>query len=398
METGILVPVILFIIFSVGVPGNAIVLYVLVQQRRTWTVSTHYLINLVIADLLFVLTTPLWGHYYLNKFDWVFGAGLCKLSAAITSINMYGSVFFLTAMAVDRWMAVVHAIDWAHYRKHQWARWACFAIWCAAVVLSIPRFLYQILRAVPVRAPTFNTKYSTPLLLPNGSSIDATSFGVNPTQKQDDESVIRTYCTFYIPSGESKALKAGFIELLHALIGFIIPMVIICFCYARILITVKSKLISKNVKKDRISKLAALIIMAFFICWLPSQVMKIYSALGGWWRAFSFDKTTYHIVYPYTLCLAWINSCINPLIYVLTTKTFHDFVNKHCCTGCNKSARKYVLRWTRVGRQETINSEEGGNDQQGTHLVEIHTKEEVSKNVSDERFEKKKRDESTSRL
>ena len=55
-----------------------------------------------IADTLFLLTLPFSISHRLHK-GWKFGNGMCKFEEGVKFLNYYGSVFFITAMAVDRY-------------------------------------------------------------------------------------------------------------------------------------------------------------------------------------------------------------------------------------------------------------------------------------------------------
>uniref|UniRef100_H2XYT9 G-protein coupled receptors family 1 profile domain-containing protein n=1 Tax=Ciona intestinalis TaxID=7719 RepID=H2XYT9_CIOIN len=291
--------VIYFTVSFFGIIGNVIVLYVLLRQRRGWSVTTTYLFNLALSDLLFLCIMPFWGHQYLNELNWAFGLGWCKVVGSVTSINMYASVFFLTAMSVDRYMAVVHATSVNVVRNSCIARWVCISVWSAALLLSLPRVLYQTLQPIYLSGPSTNTTLagSPGLYRDTGDTTDTT-----------------------------------------AMIGFIVPMIVISICYARIVVTVKKKVISKKVRKDRVAKLAALVVLAFFFCWLPMQIMQLFSALGGWWKikAFNFDKNLFHAVYPFMIALAYSNSCINPIVYAFTTTNFQENIKDIC--GSDKAS------------------------------------------------------------
>ena len=304
-----------FVFFAVcclGVFGNGIVLIVLLREPGPWSVSTTYLFNLAVADLLFVSFLPFWGHYQFNELTWVFGAGMCKFSGALTYINMYASIFFLTAMSLDRWAAIVRATKPNRCRRSGVVRWICVGIWVASVSLCIPSFLYRTLRP---KHYFFEAESS------NSSTTPATEAqNVNKTTELGPYS-----CALYIPDTNLNKLKImGALELLRTIIGFLLPFTIICSCYISILITVKRKVIGAKHKKDRVAKLAATIIAAFFVCWMPYHCLNVYSALGGWLSLFPVNGPFYVAVKPFFVSLAYTNSCINPLLYAFTTGNFQD--------------------------------------------------------------------------
>jgi hypothetical protein len=66
---------------------------------------------------------------------------MCKLFYALTSVNWFASVFTLTVLSADRYLAVCHAIDSRRYRTPTIARVVCAAIWAASLVAMFPVYL-----------------------------------------------------------------------------------------------------------------------------------------------------------------------------------------------------------------------------------------------------------------
>ena len=126
---------------------------------------------------------------------------------------------------------------------------------------------------------------------------------------------------------ETKNLIASIIETLGPLIGFVIPILVISFCYASIVYTVRKKTMetSSRAPVGRVAKLSTMVIIAFIFCWTPQKVLNLWSAFCGWLNFCPFDEIAYHQVYPFCLVLAWTNSIMNPILYALTTPT----VRKH---------------------------------------------------------------------
>lgn len=307
-------------IFIIGIIGNLIVIYILFRKRKTWNITTTYLFNLSVADAVFVCTLPLWAQTYLSKFEWEFGLFLCKFVGTITSLNMYASIFFLTAMSVDRWIAVVHATTINTTRSSVVAKTMCIVVWVLAFLLSTPRLIFTSVQEYKPSNLTVSTRNNTTI-----PSVD-----VEPPP---------LVCSFAIPP-HNKRFFMGLFEFSQVVVGFVIPMSVICICYIRIVVTVRKKLISKRVKKERVAILAAIIITAFFVCWLPLQLITLYSSLAGWWRLFNFEENFYWKVHPSFLCLAYANSCINPFIYAFTATNFKNNVKEVCgnnIQGCKES-------------------------------------------------------------
>ncbi|EHB09895.1 Oxysterol-binding protein-related protein 9 [Heterocephalus glaber] len=95
----------------VGFFGNGFVLYVLVKTNHEKSAFQVYMINLAIADLLCVCTLPLRVVYYVHKGIWLFGDFLCRLSTYALYVNLYCSIFFMTAMSFFRCIAIVFPVQ-----------------------------------------------------------------------------------------------------------------------------------------------------------------------------------------------------------------------------------------------------------------------------------------------
>ena len=170
---------------------------------------------------------------------------------------------------------------------------------------------------------TYLSNYSVDFL--NASKIiNSTNIGV------DDFEMCRFFYGKYGMSVETKNLVNGLIEILGPLIGFIIPILVISFCYANIVTTVRRKTIetSSRAPVGRVTTLSTMVIIAFVICWTPQKVLNLWSAFCGWLDLCPFDEMLYDRVYPFCLVLAWTNSIMNPILYALTTPTIRKYLGE----------------------------------------------------------------------
>ena len=322
MEVYIAQAVIRFIIFVFGVIGNSIVLYVLIRQRGTWSITTTYLFNLAIADILFVCFLPFWGYYHLNGMEWQFGTPLCKAAGTMTFLNMYASIFFLTAMSADRWTAIVHATRMNLRRNVKLTRWSCIAIWAVSLLVCLPSIIF--------------------MTVEKSAENDCDADLGNSSSNGTDPSASLDRCKIF-NSDDVKSTRSimGTVKIVRSIIGFILPLGTICFCYINIVLTVRRRVISRRVRKDRVAKLAGFVIGAFIFCWTPYHIVNLYSALGKWWKLFEDDECFYKNVKPFVVCLAFASSCINPIVYAFTNTNFQKSIREICTS--DKSPRPYRM-------------------------------------------------------
>ena len=69
------------VIFTVGLVGNVLVVFVVAQNKAMQTVTNCYIANLALSDILLcVLAVPFTPLYFFLK-EWIFGKILCHLVA-----------------------------------------------------------------------------------------------------------------------------------------------------------------------------------------------------------------------------------------------------------------------------------------------------------------------------
>lgn len=73
--------------FVVGVLGNGLLLLVLVQSRRSWSVTDAFILHLAVADVLLLVTLPTWAAQAAQAAGWTFGTPLCKITGAVFMVR-----------------------------------------------------------------------------------------------------------------------------------------------------------------------------------------------------------------------------------------------------------------------------------------------------------------------
>lgn len=275
--TNVFMPVLYSVIFVVGIMGNVLVIAV-VGNKGGRLVDT-FVVNLALADLVFVVTLPVWAVSASQNNHWDFGTAgnlLCKLSSYIIAVNRFSNIFFLTCMSVDRYLAVVKLMDSRFLRRSQYVRTTCAMVWLSSLVLGIPCLVY---RRVALHG--------------------------NHTACVEDAG---SYLFFSL-------------SLLMVLLTFILPVLIMVFCYSTIIVHLNKHCVGAATPRSRAHrrhsvKIVLSIILAFVVSWLPFNVFKVIltsSQLSGAdgdclspWQQNGL---------LFSCCLAFLNSCMNPVIY-----------------------------------------------------------------------------------
>lgn len=122
---------------AVGLLGNVLVMFGIVRYTKLKTATNIYIFNLALADALATSTLPFQSAKYLME-TWPFGELLCKAVLSIDYYNMFTSIFTLTMMSVDRYIAVCHPVKALDFRTPAKAKLINICIWVLASGVGVP--------------------------------------------------------------------------------------------------------------------------------------------------------------------------------------------------------------------------------------------------------------------
>ncbi|AWP20582.1 putative type-1 angiotensin II receptor [Scophthalmus maximus] len=287
-----LIPIVYGCNFVIGIVGNSMVVAVIYCYMKLKTVANIFVLNLAVSDLTFLITLPMWATFAATGYHWPFGGFLCKASAGLVIFNLYTSIFFLTALSIDRYLAIVHPVRSRRFRTVVYARITCVVIWLFAFVLSVPTALTRDVH--------------------NITDSNNTVCGI---LHANIENAMRL----------RELLLA--ISLMKSLLGFLVPFIIIITCYCLIgrALLGGARLIQKSSRsrEDEVLRMLAAAVLAFFLCWMPHQVfhfMQVLTQLTVVENCAILDIID--TAMPFTICIAYFNSCVNPIVYGFVGQNF----------------------------------------------------------------------------
>lgn len=284
----ILVPMVYGSIFIIGIVGNSMVVAVIYCYMKLKTVANIFVLNLAVSDLTFLITLPMWATSTAKGYYWPFGGFLCKASAGLVIFNLYTSIFFLMALSIDRYLAIVHPVQSRRFRTVVYARVTCVLIWLFAFVLSLPTALTRDVHNI--------------------------------------RNLNMTVCGILHNSTESLKLLLLAVGLMKSLLGFLIPFIVVITCYCligRALLSARTIQKSSRSRDDEVLRMLAAAVLAFFLCWAPHQVfhlMQVFTQLTN-----AKNCPLLEIIdtaMPFTICIAYFNSCGNPIVYGFVGRNF----------------------------------------------------------------------------
>lgn len=279
----ILLPFAYSCVFVLGLLLNGAMLW-LCCRTKEWTCTTIYLVNLAVADLLYLCSLPLLITSYSMQDTWPFGEFLCKMVRFLFYCNLYGSIWVLTCISIHRFLGVCYPIRSLPYRTRRLAAIGTAVCWVLVFLQLFPTLIYA-------RTGTINN---------HTVCFDMTSpdnFG--------------NYYSY------GMALTAS---------GFVLPFVIILICYClmiRSLIqnTGETNPLPSAVRAKSIQTIL-LVCGLFAVCLLPFHVTRAAYLFSRVYRVtdcrlLQSISLSYKIWRP----LVSLNSCFNPLLYFLSGQT-----------------------------------------------------------------------------
>lgn len=133
------------LIFTLGVLGNSMVITVLARSKpgKPRSTTNIFILNLSIADLSYLLfCIPFQSTIYMMP-SWVLGAFICKFIHYFFTVSMLVSIFTLSAMSVDRYIAIVHSRKSSTIRVARHALIGVVVIWILSLAMAAPIMYYQ---------------------------------------------------------------------------------------------------------------------------------------------------------------------------------------------------------------------------------------------------------------
>ncbi|XP_034023940.1 C5a anaphylatoxin chemotactic receptor 1 isoform X2 [Thalassophryne amazonica] len=267
------------LVILLGVPGNALVVWV-TGFCMSPTVTSIWFLNLALADLLCCLSLPLLMVPLAHDDHWHFGPVACTLVKGLFFLVMYCSVLQLVLISLDRWILVSKPVWCQNNRRPRYAALGCAAVWCVALLSSIPQFVYS-------------------------TEIKAGA---------DKRECVVKYTT----------LTAWVVTSFHFVMGFFLPFLVIVACHLVVLRRAERGL-SRGPRSKRTLRIIMAVVLSFFLCWFPLHIADFLVLTTPRNSPRSPDVYLAHVL---TLCLAYFNSCLNPLLYVCLGRGFKDSMNR----------------------------------------------------------------------
>ncbi|XP_020793923.1 hydroxycarboxylic acid receptor 2-like [Boleophthalmus pectinirostris] len=276
--------------FVLGSLGNGLALWIFCFYLKPWKSSTVLLFNLAMADFLLILVLPFRASYYLSQMEWRFGTSFCNVCLFMLAMNRSGSTLFLMAIALDRYMRVVHPHHPVNFLSLSKAMCGAGVLWLLAISMAVHIFTLK----------HSNTTYCQSLSLP--------------------ETELPGILTWQ---------KVAF------LFSFYMPFLVIVFCTVSITSHLRGRQIAQQVKTKKALHFLIVVVVLFVVCFLPSNIAQVIM----WYRINQAvltlsqnqvcvvveDLTT---VFTFTISLTYLNSVLDPLVYYFSSPAIKNICRR----------------------------------------------------------------------
>lgn len=246
-----------------------------------------YVINLALADLLYLSTIPFVVCTYFAH-DWFFGDVGCRFLLSLDLLTMHASIFMLTTMSLERYWAVTRPLK-ARWAGNRYRKLASLAMWLLSLLLTVPMMVM--------------------IQQQEGSNHKHICF---PTWTPD---AFRVYLTTLF---STSILGPGLV------LGIVYSRLAQAY-WASVKVT-QSQAVGRVLKQKLLSRIFS-IIVAYWACFVPFwawQLAKLY-----WSEKLEIEPTTQAYLNFGVTCLTYGNSCINPFLYTLLTRNYREYLVAH---------------------------------------------------------------------
>ncbi|XP_028286553.1 gonadotropin releasing hormone receptor 4 [Parambassis ranga] len=297
--------IITFTLCAVSAVCNLLVLWAASNGGKRKSHVRILIMNLTVADLLVTFIVMPVDAVWNITVQWQAGDVACRLLMFMKLVAMYSCAFVTVVISLDRQSAILNPLGISEAKRK--SKIMLTVAWTMSVILSLPQMF--IFHNVTITVPENFTQCTT-----HGSFVQ------------------RWQETLY--------------NMFTFVCLFLLPLVIMIFCYTRILVEISSRmargnLLSKdfhlrrshnNIPKARMRtlKMSIVIVTSFIICWTP------YYLLGLWYWLFpeKMEETVSHSLTHMLFIFGLFNACLDPITYGLFTIHLHQGL-KRCRQSSN---------------------------------------------------------------
>ncbi|KAM4818703.1 melatonin-related receptor [Thomomys bottae] len=257
--------------------GNCMVILAVIKNKKLRNSGNIFVVSLSLADALVALYPyPVMLHT-ISMGGWNLSQLQCKIVGFITGVSVVGSVFNIMAIAINRYCYICHSLQ---YERIFSVRNSCIYLvvtWVMTVLAILPNMYIGTIEYDPHTFTCIFNYLSNPVF------------------------TVTIVC-----------------------IHFVLPLIIVAFCYVRIWAKVRAARDAAVQNPDnqfadvRNFLTMFVIFLLFAVCWGPINALMVFVALSPK----GMTSKIPHWLYLAAYLLAYLNSCVNAVIYGLLNENF----------------------------------------------------------------------------
>ncbi|XP_071585087.1 substance-P receptor [Heliangelus exortis] len=272
------------LIVVVSVVGNVVVMWIILAHKRMRTVTNYFLVNLAFAEASMSAFNTVVNFTYAIHNEWYYGMLYCKFHNFFPIAAVFASIYSMTAVALDRYMAIIHPLQ--PRLSATATKVVIGVIWLLAFLLAFPQGYYSVMEKLPGRQ----------------------------------------VCLVEWPEHSTNAYGKIYHFCMTILIYFL-PLLVIGCAYTVVGITLWASEIPGDSSdryheqvsaKRKVVKMMIIVVCTFALCWLPYHIYFTLQYFNPEWYLQKFIQQVYLAI----MWLAMSSTMYNPIIYCCLNDRF----------------------------------------------------------------------------
>lgn len=279
--------------------ANVLVIIVVIKYHYMRSVTNYFLVNLSVADLLVTLICmPVAISQAVIKI-WLYGEFMCKITYYMQGVSVGASVFTITAMSIDRYLAIRHPMAFRKIFNRTTTLFVIVILWIVALSIFAPVIWVRQVEMIDIGEPNLN--------LPG--------FCIEKWPDNQERLVYGVLCFVFV-----YAIPGSVVVLAYSLMGLRLCAISPPFDGPGNEGMASTRQCTRLVReRRRVARILLLLAVLFAFCWLPYNVLALLFDLG-------VNKNIK--LFSFALLLGHANSAINPILYCFMTRNFRRAVRE----------------------------------------------------------------------
>ncbi|CAG5978375.1 unnamed protein product [Menidia menidia] len=302
------------LIFLTGLSGNLLTCAVIAKHKKMRNPTNFYLVSLAVSDLLVLMFgMPLEIYDLWQNYPFPFGVGGCYFKTFLFETVCFASILNVTALSMERYIAVVHPLKTRYLSTNQHAKRAITVVWVLSMICAIP-----------------NTSLHGIFYLPERMEESAICTVLKPLWIYNLVMQVTTVCFYFVPM--------TIISMLYLVMGIHLSRerqngrrnLGKSFCSST-----RRKMNMESGRRRQVIKMLSIVVAVFGVCWAPFHIERLL------WSSVSQWTDLMHNVYQYVHLLSgiffYLSSAVNPIIYSLLSTRFRECFRELVCSNTEDS-------------------------------------------------------------